>query len=178
MIVYHGSSHKFSKLAIRKSLSSQASLENQGAGIYFSTNKEVACSYGDILYTLEINDDYLIDFTLMSSVRSYLNRVRKEVYWKTRLDIVGYIPCTLLSQYIVDGRISPVCICREIGLLLDSNEKFHKLPLSIIEKADSILSRFDKSHQKVYLYTDNIAGIGVAKTSNEKVIRIVDRERV
>lgn len=178
MIVYHGSNHKFSRLQIRTKLSSSASLENQGAGIYFSTNKDVACSYGEILYTLEVNQDYLIDFCIMSSVRSYLNRVRKEVYWKTRLDIAEYISCTQLSQWIVEGRISPVCICREISLLLDSEEKFHSLPISIVEKSGVILSKFDKTHQKVYLYPDTIPGVGVAKTASEKIIRIVDRERI
>lgn len=178
MIVYHGSNHKFSNLQIKKRLSSPASLENQGPGIYFSTVRDVACSYGEILYTLDVNTDYLIDFNIMSSVRGYLNRVRKEVYWKTRLDIADHISCTELSQNIVEGIISPVCICREVSLLLDASEKFHSLPESIIEKSGSILSKFDKNHQKVYLYPDNILGVGVSKTSNEKVIKIVDRERV
>lgn len=62
MIVYHGSNSNFKKLRIAKSLvKHQSTLENEGLGIYFTTDKEIARSYGKWIYSLEIPDD-MIDF--------------------------------------------------------------------------------------------------------------------
>ena len=47
MIVYHGSNSNFKSLRISKSLvKHNSTLLNEGLGIYFSTDKEVARSYG------------------------------------------------------------------------------------------------------------------------------------
>ena len=62
MIVYHGSNSNFTKLRIAKSLVKNSStLENEGPGIYFSTDKSVAKHYGKYVYTLDINDKYFLD---------------------------------------------------------------------------------------------------------------------
>lgn len=63
MIAYHGSNRNFKKLRISKQLVQRTSTElNEGIGIYFSTNKRVAESYGNYVYILEINDKYFKDF--------------------------------------------------------------------------------------------------------------------
>ena len=59
MVVYHGSNSNFKKLRISKDLVKRESTKtNEGMGIYFTTDKEIARSYGKYIYTIEINDKY------------------------------------------------------------------------------------------------------------------------
>ena len=63
MRVFHGSPRSFTKLRIDKRLiRHNATLENEGAGIYFTTDLSRAKSYGKYIYELEISDKYLRDF--------------------------------------------------------------------------------------------------------------------
>lgn len=76
MIVYHGSNSNFRTLRISKNLvNHKSTITNEGLGIYFSTNLDVAKSYGKYIYTLEINDKVLIDFRSRGNCRRYLAKL-------------------------------------------------------------------------------------------------------
>ena len=92
MIAYHGSNSNFRQLRIAKSLVKHTStLDNEGLGIYFSTDKEVAKSYGKYLYTLEINNKYFRDFRNIKTCRQYLALLSQEVYKRFKIDILYFI---------------------------------------------------------------------------------------
>lgn len=89
MVVYHGSNRRFKSLRISKSLvNGRGSLENEGLGIYFSTDRDVACSYGKYVYRLYVNDKVLKDFrkeVCMSTVCSfYFKQGKKRDRCKSR----------------------------------------------------------------------------------------------
>ena len=76
MIVYHGSNHCFRKLKIARSLVEHAStLENEGLGIYFSTDKNIAKSYGKYIYILELNENKMYDFRNRTECQKYVHNI-------------------------------------------------------------------------------------------------------
>lgn len=178
MIVYHGSNSRFETLRISKSLvKSDASALNEGMGIYFSTFKSVACSYGKYVYTLEINDDCLIDFRKKPIIRKYLKGIENEIYKTEKIYISRYVDLNSLVEYIYQGNIAISGICREIELLLDSNEYWYKCTPAQIERVYEILRKYDKKHQIGYLFNYNIMGIGILRKVGPEIVRIVKREK-
>lgn len=74
MILYHGSPHRFSQFDITKC--KDTCLE--GTGIYFTPYMEVAQSYGNIIYTVEVSD--LEDLTSEDSVSRLIAQVLQPWY--------------------------------------------------------------------------------------------------
>lgn len=178
MIVYHGSNSRFETLRISKSLvKSEASELNEGIGIYFSTFKSVACSYGKYMYTLEINDNCLLDFRKKPVIRKYLKGIENEIYKTEKIYISRYVDLNALVEYIYQGNIAISGICREIELLLDSNESWYNCTPAQIERVYDILRKYDKKHQIGYLFNYNIAGIGILRKVGPEIVSIVKREK-
>jgi len=179
MIVYHGSNSCFKNLRIHKSLvKSSATALNEGLGIYFSLDKNVASSYGRYLYTLEINDKYVKDFRVKSVCRKYVADLVKYFYSKEKIDISKYFDINNLVEYIHAGNIAVSGISREVYMLLDSNEYWYNLEQDKIERIYKILEKYDKNNLTVYLFNYNIPNIGVIKKIDTDIVRIISREKM
>ena len=149
MIVYHGSNSNFSKLRIDKSLVKyRSTLENEGPGIYFSTNKQVAKRYGRYVYTLEINDRSLLDFRHIEICTKYESDIVHYIYNKFNIDISEYIDLNQVTHRI----------------------RWGGLPIY------SILRNYDKKHLKAYMINCYIENIGVIKDVSQATVKIVQKE--
>lgn len=177
MIVYHGSNHNFKTLKISKSLVRyNSTLENEGMGIYFSTDKEIARGYGKYIYTLEVNDKCFIDLRNKHNCVKYIDRLRKFVYAESNIDIGRYMDLSITVNYLYSGGISIYNLSREIWMNLDSSELWYKLSQTRRNRVYTLLKRFDKANAKVYMFNYTIKNIGVIKDVNENIVRIISKE--
>lgn len=176
MIVYHGSDSNFRKLRISKDLvKHRSTLDNEGLGIYFSTDIEVAKSYGKYVYTLEINDNYFLDFRRRTVCRLYIGKLAQYVYKNIGVDILSYFSMEQLADRMYWGGQTISGVGKEISLLLDSNEAWFGLPKTKIEKVLRILKSWDKKMLKSYMFNYHIKNIGVIKDVSEDVVRIIEK---
>lgn len=177
MIVYHGSNHVFKTLRIVKSNERASTSENEGSGIYFSRDVEVARSYGKWLYTLKINNTALKDWRIKYNVSNYISILNKGVYNKFGIYLPGYFDMKQLILCTYTGGRKICELYKEIALLLDSCENWH-LCVSNKTKNDVIkeIKRWNDSFATVYFFPCNIKDCGVAKILSEDIISIVSRE--
>lgn len=178
MIVYHGSPSNFKNLRISKKLVRRDSTElNEGYGIYFSTNIEVARGYGEYLYKLEINDNYFKDFRNLSTCQRYINDIRLYIKAGTGIDIGYYADLQSIAEYVQGGNVAIWDIGREIYLCLDSNENWYNLKEYKIERVYRMLRGYARRNLKAYMFTYNIKDIGVIKDVSEDVVRIIGKTK-
>lgn len=180
MIVYHGSNRNFKTLRISKSLVRyDSTLENEGIGIYFSTDKDVAMSYGKYLYVLEVNDKYFYDFRKMATCKGYIDFIRKSIYKDFRVDIGMYADLTIVTNYMNYGGIAISGVGKELCLQLDSVESwYHNVSPTLQSKIFSALRRYDKNCPKAYMFNYNIKNCGVIKDVSEDIVKIVEKRRL
>lgn len=182
MIVYHGSNSIFKTLKISKKLvKHQSTLDNEGLGIYFSTDIEVARSYGKYIYTLGINDMYFHDFRNFGTCANYISEIRTKVFKETGIDVYSFMYVGALEDLRTRLHCGGLAVCgvgREIELMLDSSDYFYtSLSNTTIQKIFNILKYFDKHCPSVYMFTYHIQNIGVIKDVSEDVVKILSRER-
>ena len=178
MVVYHGSNSSFKNLRISSSLVQKESTKtNEGMGIYFSTDLEVARSYGKYIYTIEINDAYFQDFRQRAVCQRYVNTIIKQIRDKTGVNLHNYLIVTETVNRMYLGGLSISGVGRELYLLLDSNEKFYELPQYKIDRVFQILRGFDRKPPKAYMFNYHIKNIGVIKDVNPEIVRIVKKEQ-
>ena len=178
MIVYHGSNRNFKKLRIAKELVQRESTKtNEGMGIYFSTDKEVARSYGKYLYTIEINKAYFYDFRKRITCKGYIHKIVTTILRETGVDITRYYNIDETVDRLYFGGLAFSGIGRELYLVLDSNEKFYQLPQYKIERVYQMLRGFDRRPPKAYMFNYHIKNIGVIKDVSEDVVRIINKEQ-
>lgn len=175
MVVYHGSQHNFKTLRIRKDLTKNSSRENEGYGIYFSSHRDVACSYGKYLYTLDVSDKWLVDMRVRSVCRAYVNRLSCDVYKAFGFRLENYISIASLVDYIQHGGIAVSGVGREAALLLDSTESFY---LDLGNKAQRVLAWLHKwsGVPKAYFFTYHIRDCGIIRDVSPDVVRIISKE--
>lgn len=180
MIVYHGSNSNFKKLRIAKELVQRESTKtNEGMGIYFSTDIEVAKSYGKYLYTLEINDKYFKDFRRRTICRLHIVSIANLIYKKLNIDILDYINMQELAERMYWGGQAICSVGQEIYMLLDSNEKWYRdVCKTKIERTYQMLRVYDKKSLKAYMFNYHIKNIGVIKDISEDVVRIIDKKKI
>lgn len=177
MIAYHGSNHNFKTFKISESLVNRESTRvNEGIGIYFTTDINIAKSYGKYLYTIEINENYFIDFRKKRNCQLYLSKLRNYVKEKTKIDICKYIDLNSVVDYAYFGGIAIWGIPREIELLLDSNEAWYRLSESTINKVYGLLKCYSKKNLKAYMFNYSIKDTGVIKDASSDVVKIVKKE--
>lgn len=179
MIVYHGSNSNFKKLRISSSLVKHESTKtNEGLGIYFSIDKEVARSYGKYIYTLEINDKYFVDFRSRTKCRLYVAKLAQSIYKETKVDILRYFSLEDLADRMYWGGQSISGVGREIYMLLDSNANWYfNNSISKIERIYQILRAYDKKHLYAYMFNYHIKNIGVIKKVDDNIVRIINKEQ-
>lgn len=180
MIAYHGSMHRFEKFRISSKLVERRStMNNEGCGIYFSTNRNVAESYGRYLYTLEINDDHLLDFRKKKTCQVYINGIKTEIKKQTGIDISSFYDLSNVVSYAHCGGISISGIGRDLALCLDSTEEWYtKLPVKTRENILRILRKYDQHHLEAYMFTYHIKNIGVIKKIDDSIVTIKTREKM
>lgn len=179
MIVYHGSNHNFRTLRLCPKYTGQSTKENEGVGIYFSPNRQVAESYGKYIYTLDVSDDTMIDFRKEYDTAKYVNRMLMAIWNKTKVDIWKYLDVPSIVESVVNGDI---CISdlgeRDIYLILDSTEAWYTdgLPEWKRQSVYRVLRQEDQKLQ-VYMFPYHIKDIGVIKDVSTDVVKIVGKER-
>ena len=185
MLVYHGSDRNFSKLRISESLLND-NIPKEGLGIYFSTDIEVAKSYGKYIYTLDINHGYLIDFRKRTPCRLYLENMAKSIYKETGVNIFDYFDYYSIISGVYSSHMSVDSISKYITLWLGNNESFNQLPVSKIEKIYRLIRKYTKDNLKIYFFNESAKGNryknttkidGVIKDVSEGVVRIVNKKR-
>lgn len=178
MRVYHGSNHNFKKLRISKSLCNyESTLQNEGLGIYFTTDLEVAKSYGKYIYILEINPAHFIDFRKEYACKVYLNKMVIELCNLIHKDIRYMLNMQSIVLYMHAGGIALYQTGVEVYMNLDSCEDFYtRLTDKERQKIRQFLYSYDKSHLGAYMFTYSIKNTGVCKTVDESVVRIVDKK--
>ena len=176
MIVYHGSERIFKQLKISPSLTrSRSTFTNEGPGIYFSTDRRVAEDYGRWIYVLDINDKAFVDYRNKSNCMRYVFGIRNELLEKTGIDIGKMWNIAETADRMYLGGLAVTGVGREIALMLDSFEEWHRLSKTKRETILRILRRYDKS-QKVYMFNGCIKDCGVIKDVSDNVVRILRRE--
>lgn len=180
MIVYHGSNSNFRKLKIAKGLvRCESTMNNEGLDIYFSTDRSVAESYGKYLYTLEINDKYLVDFRKKAKCVSYIRKIISTVYKNTGVRTDNYFSAEEFANSMYFGRQVISRVGKEIGEVLDSTEKFYfAYNQTTREKVYRELRKIDRELKIAYLFTYYIKNIGVIKCADENIVRIINKEKI
>lgn len=178
MVVYHGSNSNFKKLRISKDLVKRESTKtNEGMGIYFTTDKEIARSYGKYIYTIEINDKYFRDYRKRLACQGYVHKIVSKILDKTGVNLYEYLMINETVDRMYLGGLAINGVGRELYLLLDSNEKFYRLPQYKIEKVYQMLRGFDRKPPKAYMFNYHIPNIGVIKDVSDDVVRIISKEQ-
>ena len=178
MVVYHGSDSNFQQLRIAKSLvKHRSTLENEGLGIYFALDKEIARSYGKYIYTLDINKKYLKDFRNAFVCESYLRGIADEIQKGINTNILYYIDFQQFVMRMHCGGLSIASTCEDIYNILENNEDWYNVTnKSRRERAYKVLRNYDKNHLYAYLFMYHIPNIGVIKVIDENVVKIVNKE--
>ncbi len=167
MILYHGSNADFTDFQIQTS--KDKSLLKEGYGIYMIDNKDFAKSYGSIVYSVEFNDNDLIDFTSERVVIALINKLSKQI----KINLSRFIDVQDVSEGVVDGFLSSSELVIEIINLLDSNENFYSIYQNKIDNGlfdtikecynnlmPSIIKYYDVSFDKdVYICTKNESNV-------------------
>lgn len=180
MLVYHGSNSNFKQLRISKSLvNRENTLTNEGLGIYFSTNKEIASSYGKYLYTIDINDRILLDFTKRQICERFINSITNEVYKKHGFNLRQFMGNDTINMLIINiycGGVGIAFLGREYSLLLDSNEYWHtNVSSTMRSKVIVSINQFIKNHLIAYRFRYSIDDVGVIKNLDNRYIKLVSQ---
>lgn len=177
MVVYHGSDSNFKRLRIANELVKRISTkDNEGLGIYFSTDKQVARSYGKYIYTLDINDEDFIDFRDSYVCQNYVNKIIQEIYQKCGINLYFYFDAKNMSDRMYWGGQAITSVGKDIADILDNSDKFYcSFPKTTREKVYGYLKAYDKK-LKAYMFNYHIKNIGVLKSVDDSVVKIINKE--
>lgn len=180
MIVYHGSIHNFRTLRLCPKYTQQYTRENEGVGIYFSTNRSVAEFYGKYIYTLEINDDALLDLRKKTNAKKYVSAMLANVRKKTKIPVQKYLDVPLLADDIVNGRVFIMNLGdRTMSLFLDSNERWYSDKITETQRQNVYRAiRQEDKKLKAYMFQYHIKNIGVIKDVSPEVVKIIGKEKI
>ena len=178
MIVYHGSDSNFKQLKISKSLTKRSStLDNEGVGIYFTTDIDTARGYGKYLYTLEINDFNFRDFRNIKVCSQFMYDLVNTLIKVFNVNIGRYIDINSYITRVHVGGISIYNIGKDIAFNLDNNAEFYtSYNKTQREKVYRFLKKYCSTQLKSYMFTYHIPNIGVIKVIEHDVVRIVNKE--
>ena len=180
MILYHGSTKDFNKFEIAEKHLSTSNKDNlvEGMGIYFADNKEFVESYGNIIYTVEMDEKDCWDFTKKATIENFISTIAKKVNFPIR----SFMSEGSISG-ILEGDISIRNFSREIMLQLDSHESFY---LELGEKdSDQLFDEItDEYNKMLYLkrffkyFDKSFKSVIYLCTNNEDTVKIISKERV
>ena len=178
VIVYHGSHHRFDNAKIVKKNTRDSSKLNEGYGIYFSLDPNVAKSYGSYIYELTLDSDDIIDFRVKSNCKLLLNKIISEVKRGTGVDISRYVDFNSILDDLYYGDLGLHNVDVEIAMYLDSNEDYYTRHNNKALKVESILNGLAEKllKDKAYLFNYNIKDVGIIKS--EKIIKSTVRHKI
>lgn len=179
MVVYHGSDANFKNLRISKSLvKHESTMNNEGLGIYFSTDPRVAQSYGKYVYTLEVNSAYFMDFRKRVVCTQYLTKIGQEIFTKYKVNIFHYFSLSDFVGRMFSGGQAIYSVGHDIAEILDNTyEFFQEVPESKRQRIYGTLRKVDKNNRRVYMFNYHIKNIGVIKSVDPDIVKIVDKRR-
>ena len=177
MVVYHGSSHNFNTLRLVKKNTSESTMLNEGLGIYFSSDIEVASSYGRYLYRLELNDSVVWDFRDLRHCYVFVNQFGQQFRKRWNIRIWQFVDANTLSEYLHDANIAIVGVAEEVRQLLLSSERFYQLYGHLVDPISTWLINW-KGWPKAYFFPYNIKDCGVIKDVSPNIVRITGKEKL
>lgn len=177
MYVYHGSNHNFRVLRIRKDLTKDSTLRNEGYGVYFSTDRDVAKTYGEYLYTIRVNDKYIFDMRKLAACRAYLRNLSRDVWNQFAFHLETYIDVKLLAECLQSGKVAISGVGQEVANMLDSTEMFYTDYRRSHEDVYKWLEKWT-GVPKVYLFTYHVAGSGIIRDVSPNIAVITSKEHV
>lgn len=179
MIVYHGSNHNFTKLKISSALCrSESTRVNEGYGIYFSLDREVASKYGKYLYTLNVSKD-IVDLRSLGGAGKFVSFLFTDILSHTGIMLNNIIDVMKIARSIQTAKISVDRLPNEIKNLLESDYKTYSLLGDKgIQKVYVQARKSMKNVLKAYMFTYNIPNVGVIKDVSADVVQIVKKERL
>lgn len=177
MLVYHGSDRNFRNFRISKSLVNRVSTQtNEGLGIYFSPDINVAKAYGKYVYSAYVNDTYLLDFRYKTVCTTYINSLCFEIYRRTKVNIHDFINTSMVANYMYMGGLSIYGAGIEVYRMLDNCSMWYSsLSTSVRNEVKRICYSYGKTHLKAYLFNYHIKNIGVIKVISDDVVQIMDK---
>lgn len=156
-LLYHGSNSDFSEFQINEALlkTKKCNLA-EGLGVYLATNPEFTESYGNILYTVEVEDEDILDFTEESTFATLFNKIRLELGF----EVSNYIDVGRFVLSVINGQISVHNLNKELENLLESNESFYlEFENQITYEDDCLFTRlenlFNEFLTPVFAYHDH-----------------------
>lgn len=173
MVVYHGTNHHFKKLKISNKLSSPESLQNEGKGIYFSDDSNVATYYGKTVYEIVITP---LDFRKITVCRQFIKKLVSYVKTNTKVDIYPYIED--IATQIYNNNCCVANLSENIVLVLDNNQKYYEEHTITKQKqVNSYIKKYCKTNIKAYFFGGKSSKIGVIKdlSSIESVTKITEK---
>lgn len=177
--MYHGSSHNFKQFRISSSLQVRESTKtNEGLGIYFSSDKSIAMSYGKYVYSFYVNDAVLLDFRKRQVCRSWLGGLRSYVYRKTGVALESLIDFSIVLNYVSSGGVSIWNLDKELMGILDSTEAWFQVPAGLQAGVIKQIIAYERATLKAYMFSYHIPDIGVVKCLDDSVICMMGKEIV
>lgn len=172
MILFHGSNRRFKKLRVASSLvSSKSTLLNEGIGIYVSTLPTVAQSYGKYLYTIEIPNCEVIDFTNRAVITNYLRAMFEYGLTEKLIWLIREIDVNSVVDGLFNGNVAFNELPSELELHFDGSESWYNLSDTTRERVLQRLRSFNKKNLKAYMYNSaTIPGVGIIKDVTNAVI--------
>lgn len=177
MIVYHGSNANFKKLRIAKSLVHHSTtFENEDMGIYFSTDRKVAESYGHYVYKLKVNDEVFWDFRKEKDCALWLNHIADRVFLETKIYLFEFLNPRIIIQDMLDGSVAFFNLGdRTIYLYLDSDENWYRYTTETQrQKIYRVFRKCDKE-LKAYMFSYCINNIGIIKDVSNNTVQIIEK---
>jgi hypothetical protein len=163
--VYHGSAHKFTTFEIKEEFVNSNVLNlAEGLGVYMTDNEDMAANYGPYLYSIEISDDSVTDFTKRETIELLLKDISSDI----GIELSGYLDLESIILGVLSGNISVTKFYKEISDWLDSDATFYEeyadrityeddclfkeLEISFFKNVKSILKYYDMSFtESVYV---------------------------
>jgi len=177
MLLYHGSPKEFKRLRVHKDLCRHdiQTVLPEGIGIYMTNKLEVAKSYGEFVYTLEVKDSTLIDMTYWEGINQVFDLLRNFMI-RHRFDFDDYIEAKV-AQRIIEGIVYGVIPCtgldRELSLCFDSNAKFYE-DYNDIETITELLEEANRKVLEMYVMKYNDTSLGVVYIAkNPDLVKIL-----
>ncbi|AFV21377.1 MULTISPECIES: hypothetical protein [Bacillus] len=181
--LFHCSNRVFDEFKISKELAvHKEHILVEGYGIYMTKNYSVASSYGNVVYSVGIKEEDIIDCTSERELYDFLGKVGNEI----GIDFSDYINIEDLIMYVLEGETSITKIYKEINLQLDSNESFYfdfedkityesdciqrQIEDVVIKNLNSVIKYNDKSLGEVYICHKNPEVLEIVNVQEKKFV--------
>lgn len=172
MNIYHGSNVDFNEFKIIKGNGYLA----EGPGVYMTDLESVAKGYGSIIYTVDLSDTKVSDFTS----REYMNQVYGLVSNDINIPLFECIDMDMVIEDILSGEGSILESPKELSDLIDANEfLYEKYGCMYDDLCEEIKKSFLNNIGDVIKYkAKDIEGTIFLCFRNVESIKIIDKKEI